>query len=155
MKAAYDAGLQAVKLYFVIGLPGEGRAEVGESINLVRDIAEQVNLSSRKGKAELDIGLSCFVPKKGTPWEHHPMPPEKELRKRIDMFREGVKEIRYVSIQAESPELSAIQGILSIGDKSLSEAIIASAMNGDAWRGEFKRFAKISGWFEHIQEMRE
>jgi radical SAM superfamily enzyme YgiQ (UPF0313 family) len=154
VKAAYDAGLQAVKLYFIVGMPGEGRAEVEESINLIREIADKVNLSQRKGQAGLDIGLSCFVPKKGTPWEYHPMASEKKLRKRIDMFRDALKDMRYVSVQAESPELSIIQGILSVGGKSLSEAIIASAMNGDNWRGEFKRFARISGWFEHIQEMR-
>jgi radical SAM superfamily enzyme YgiQ (UPF0313 family) len=153
VRAAFDAGLRAVKLYFVVGLPGEGRPEVEESISLVREITEQVNISSRKGK-ELDVGISCFVPKKGTPWEHHPMASEKELRKRIGMFRDAVKDTPCVSVQAESPELSVLQGILSVGDKSVSEIIIASAMKGEDWRGEFKRVAKGTGWFEHIHEMR-
>ena len=150
VRAAFDAGLQSVKLYFMVGLPGEGPDDVAESVRLIRDITEAVNLKSTGGSAELDIGISCFVPKGGTPWQDEPMADEVALRERINTFRKGLAKIPYVKVQAESTEMSVFQGILSIGDKSLSEIIISAAEKHIDWRPEFRWMAREAGWFDRI-----
>lgn len=150
VKAAFDAGMRSVKLYFVVGLPGEERPDVEESVALIRRIAGDVDLRARGGSAELDIGVSCFVPKAQTPWESKPMLDIAGLKSRISLMREGISDIPNLSFSAESPEMAQFQGILSVGDISTSEMIMSSAEAWDDWRAAFRKAARASGWLQRI-----
>ncbi len=104
--------MKAVKLYFIAGLPGEGQSDIEDSIQLLKDISEQVNLRSMGGKAELDVSVSLFVPKANTPWEGKAMLDMTGLRSRLKMMRDGLSGMPYVSFSSESPEMAIFQGIL-------------------------------------------
>jgi radical SAM superfamily enzyme YgiQ (UPF0313 family) len=154
IRAALDLGMKSVKLYFIVGLPGEEKRDVDESVRLIRDIAEKIDLRSRGGSAELDIGVSCFVPKAGTPWEKKTMLVVPRLKERIEMMRSGLADMPNLRFDAESPEMSLFQGILSIGDESTSEIILSSAKAGKGWRAAFRDAARSSGWLDRILEER-
>jgi radical SAM superfamily enzyme YgiQ (UPF0313 family) len=150
VRAAFESGMKSVKLYFIVGLPGEGQSDLDDSIELIKRIAQEVDLRSRGGSAELDIGISCFVPKAATPWEKKSMASAAQLKNRIDAIRAALSDIPYLDVTAESPELSIFQGILSTGDDSTSEIISSSAQAGPNWRAAFRKSARASGWLGRI-----
>ncbi len=154
VKAAYDAGIKAVKVYFIAGLPGEVQSDIEDSIQLLNDISEQVNLRSMGGKAELDVSVSLFVPKANTPWEGKAMLDMAGLRSRLKMMRDGLAGLPYVSFSSESPEMAIFQGILSVGDEATSGIILSAAHDWRNWRAAFRKASRESGWDKKILEDR-
>ncbi len=154
VKAAYDAGMASVKLYFVIGMPGEALPDIEDSVELVKQVAHASDLRSRGGSASFDIGVSCFVPKAGTPWESMPMLDVPDLKGRLELMRLGLLGIPNLSISAESPEMALFQGILSVGDETTGGIILDAAESGEGWRKAFRNAARKAGWMGKILENR-
>ncbi len=70
------AGMERLKLYFMIGLPGERDEDVQAIPALVRS-AHEVFAKGRRG-ARVSVGVSPFVPKPRTPFQWLPMAPERD-----------------------------------------------------------------------------
>ncbi|MBU0754345.1 MAG: TIGR03960 family B12-binding radical SAM protein, partial [Planctomycetes bacterium] len=69
---AYEQGWRRMKLYFMIGLPGETDDDVRAIVRLALYIS---NLRKRfhKGPAQITVSVSTFVPKAHTPFQWCPM----------------------------------------------------------------------------------
>jgi radical SAM family uncharacterized protein len=72
LTAAFHAGWNAVKLYFMIGLPTETDADAGAIAELAARVAE---LGRREAPrfGRITASVSNFVPKPGTPFQWEPM----------------------------------------------------------------------------------
>jgi len=108
-----------VKLYFIIGLPGETDQDVRDIVKLALGIRERLD---RGNSARLTLNVAPFVPKAGTPFQWLPMAPEIMLEDRLDRLRADLPK-RGVKLNAESPAWSRVQGALSRGDARLAPAI--------------------------------
>ncbi len=75
---AKESGVKHIKLYFIIGLPGEEDADVLESAKLASRVREYLDTK---------VTLSIFVPKAGTPFECAPLSNEEHIRRRFSLFR--------------------------------------------------------------------
>ncbi len=132
----YDAGWKLIKLYFMIGLPGE----TDEDLQGIIDLAKKVASCSRgKGKKDvLNISVSAFVPKSHTPFMWEPQLDYKESWRRINFIRDGLKKT-HVKVRWNQPETSWLEGIFSRGDRRLTDPLIKAWKAGarfDAW-GEY------------------
>ena len=128
---AARAGMREAKLYFMIGLPGEGEEEVAAIPALVRRCLRE------SGLARLTVAAGAFVPKPHTPYEHEPMLPVRELSRRLRFIREALRGERGVRLALESANWSHTEGTLARGGRVLGEAIIAAEEGGGslgAWR---------------------
>ncbi len=110
-----------VKLYFIIGLPGETDEDVRAIARLALGIRERLDGS---GAARLTLNVAPFVPKAGTPFQWLPMTPEAALEERTALLRADLPK-RGVKLNVESPAWSRVQGVLSRGDEKLAGAIAA------------------------------
>jgi len=128
---AARAGMREAKLYFMIGLPGEGEEDIAAIPALVRRCLRESGLS------RLTVAAGAFVPKPHTPYEHEAMLPVPELSRRLRAIRDSLRGERKVTLALESANWSHIEGLLARGNRELGETIIAAEEGGGslgAWR---------------------
>ncbi len=125
-RMASDAGFPRLKLYFMVGLPGETAEDIDGIVNLARNIA------SEYPSLKVQISASCYVPKPWTPFQWCGMAPEKELAKTLSKLKQSVAKEKHIEISSESPRSAYIQAWLARGDRRLGKVIAAAAsLNGN------------------------
>ncbi|MEO0108548.1 MAG: TIGR03960 family B12-binding radical SAM protein, partial [candidate division WOR-3 bacterium] len=116
IQAAAQAGWTGVKLYFMIGLPGETDADVNEIGRFVEELG-------RIAKTwQVRFNLSPFVPKPHTPLQWCGFAPVAALAERLGRLRSGLRR-RNVRAKWERPEVSCLQTALARGDTRLGPVI--------------------------------
>lgn len=123
--AAQEAGLNSVKLYFLVGLPGETRQDRQAIAGLVEDLRRQAP------GLRLEVSVNPLIPKAHTLWEGLEMPPLTEMRTRCrqvrrDLERQGLK------VAVGSARWGLVQTAFSRGGAELAPVLIqASRAGGD------------------------
>lgn len=127
--AADGAGYYSLKLYFIIGLPGETQTDIDATINMIKSIAEKTTM-------RVIASINPFVPKAQTRWQLEPQPNITELREKIRGIEKGLKNVPRVSMETLDVRGARIQAALSIGDRTLGKVIRAAASYGGygGWR---------------------
>jgi len=117
-----DAGIPNVKLYFMVGLPGETDQDVTAITGLVSDIRDRVVQAGRKrGKVgTVSVSVNPFIPKPHTPFERSPLAPEDVLTRRLKSVRDGLRKVGGVKVQTGSVRRAYLDALLSLGDRRLS-----------------------------------
>jgi radical SAM superfamily enzyme YgiQ (UPF0313 family) len=113
--AHYD--FPQLKLYFMIGLPGEDDRDIAEIIELLRAIRQRFH-------RRLTVNVTPFVPKAQTPFERTAMAPRKVLEGRWDYLKNSLRSLS-VETTGESPRRSELQGVLARGDRLVGETLMA------------------------------
>ncbi len=131
IKLARENGWKLVKLYFMIGLPTETQEDLDAMIDLCRKAAG-LGIS-------IKVAVSPFVPKPQTPFQWEAQDDLQTIKDKIGHLNKGLKSAR-VQFKWHDPESSALEGILSRGDRKLSQAIET------AWR----KGCKFDQWSEHF-----
>jgi radical SAM-linked protein len=135
----FGNGWQALKLYFMVGLPGETAADVRAIGELARQVAA---VARRHGKRNtVTVSVSAFVPKPHTPFQWERQIGREETVERIGLIRSAVGRDRNVDLKYHSPEVSELEGVFSRGDGRLAEAILGAYRLGarfDAWTETFR-----------------
>jgi radical SAM family uncharacterized protein/radical SAM-linked protein len=136
-KDVYNADWKLIKLYFMIGLPGETEDDLYGIIDLAKKVAA---CARGKGKKEvLNISIAAFVPKSHTPFMWEPQTGYEESMRRINVIRDAFKG-PYVRVKWNQPEISWLEGIFSRGDRRLLLPLIRAWEKGarfDAWSEYF------------------
>ncbi len=123
VREAFESGTNGVKLYFMIGLPGEtkedvlGIAGIAQSI---RDIYYAVPKEKRRGGFKLTVSVSNFVPKPHTPFQWDPQDGMDTLREKQMLLKDALKRIKGVSYNWHDSRLSMLEAVFSRGDRRLS-----------------------------------
>jgi len=105
-------GLPHLKLYFMIGLPGEtddDMAAIGDLLAAVR---------RRTPSLELSASVACFVPKSHTPCEGEALADEEAVRYRSDLLRRLSGKVG-VAIDVDSPRAARAQAAIARGGLEL------------------------------------
>ena len=144
---AFSCGWNKVKLYFMLGLPTETEEDIKGISSLAERIAElyydTVPKEQRKGKIQITVSTSFFVPKPFTPFQWEKMlPPEQYLEKAFllnDTIRQELnkKSIKYNWHDAKT---TIIEGLLARGDRKIAPVIEEVYQAGgifDAWTDFF------------------
>jgi radical SAM family uncharacterized protein/radical SAM-linked protein len=141
----FDAGWEGIKLYFMIGLPGEKEDDLLDIVRLVQAVSRR---GGRRGK--VNASVAAFVPKAHTPFMWEPQISLEESRRKIAFLRSALKNSR-VRLKWNQPEMSWLEGIFSRGDRRLTEVVIHAWKKGaryDAWSEHFV----LSLWTEALNE---
>jgi radical SAM-linked protein len=145
----FENGWQTLKLYFMVGLPGETADDVRAIGELIRKVAA---VARRHGKRNsVTASVSSFVPKPHTPFQWERQIGREEIRERVGIIRAVVGRDRNVEVKFHSPEISELEGAFSRGDARLSAVILAAYRRGarfDAWTEEYRADA----WSEAFRE---
>ncbi len=136
---AYSEGWDRLKLYFMIGLPGEG----DEDVLAIADLALRVLSGGRSynRRARLNLGISNFVPKPGTPLQWAAQESPRELRRRHGLVARRLARHHAIKINRHDSEGSWLEGIIGRSDSGIADCIERAFKSGarfDAW-SEFRR----------------
>ncbi|MEX1316102.1 MAG: TIGR03960 family B12-binding radical SAM protein [Synechococcaceae cyanobacterium] len=134
IRTAMESGYHKVKLYFMIGLPGETDADV---LGIAATCGSLQQQCRDLGRLELNLTISNFTPKPHTPFQWHSVSTE-EFRRRQLLLRSALRHLRGIKTNFTDVRLSAIEDFIGRGDRRLAPVIEA------AWRAG----AGMDAWFE-------
>ena len=137
IETAMRNGWRKVKLYFMIGLPGETDADV----HGIADTVERLRFEMRDiGRLELNLTISNFTPKPHTPFQWHSVSTA-EFKRRQGILRQRFAGMRFLKVNYTDVRLSAMEDFIGRGDQRLAPVIEA------AWRSG----AGMDAWFDNIE----
>lgn len=165
ISAAYYGGWRRIKLYFMVGLPGESEEDVEEICDLVRRIIREGDQGRPLKGLRLNLSVSTFVPKSHTPFQWARQMSLPEITRRHFILKEGIR-LRGVRVKWHTREMSYLEGVLSRGDRRLLPAVIAAAKEGcldnwsehfswDRWRRAFDERGLDAAWYVERERPRE
>ncbi len=134
-QAAFSQGWEALKLYFMIGLPTETEADVAAIAQLARRVRDLGG-----SRSQVTVSVSSFVPKPHTPFQWEPQDPPQTLLAKQALLRRVLRG-RGLSLRWHEVGPSWIEGTFSRGDRRMA------AVLEEAWR----HGCRLDGWGEHFR----
>lgn len=158
---AFQAGWQAVKLYFMLGLPTETDADLDGIIRLAREVlATGRKTGARRGRLRVTVSVSSFVPKAHTPFQWEPQAPLTALQAKQTYLSAGLHE-RGLVFNYHDPEVSFIEAVFARGDRRLGTVLEKAFQLGckfdgwseqfsfARWREAFRQAGLDPGWYAY------
>lgn len=136
MEYAALAGMPNIKLYFMIGLPGESDEDIEEMIALVHRVRNRMDKLGHKG--DLVLSVNAFIPKPFTPYQWSPLEDIKVLKKRLKMLQNGFKKDKRIRLLSESLKETVLQSVLARGDRRLGTILLWAAENRMGMKEAFR-----------------
>jgi len=116
-----EAGFPRLRCYYMTGLPGETPDDIEALIFLSRRI--QSTVRSANSQTRLDIRISPFVPKPGTPFQWAPLALESALKKAHQRIRSALEGQHGITLRITSPSEAWQEALFSRGDERVGLAI--------------------------------
>ncbi len=141
-RMAFDAGYSAVKLYFMMGLPGETMEDIAGIAETAQRVVELYYASPKKRKGQgvrVSISVACFVPKPFTPFECWGQDREETLREKQKYLLQCVQS-RKISVSYHDSRISFLEAAFARGDRRLADVIELAFEKGcrfDGWDDQF------------------
>ena len=140
VKTAVEEGWDKVKLYFMIGLPGETDLDVLGIVETVRWLRQECRIKGRK-PLQFTITVSNFTPKPHTPFQWHSVSTA-EFKRKQELLREAFRGLRGVKANYTDIRISAMEDFIGRGDRRLAPVIHR------AW----ELGAGMDSWWENAQQ---
>ncbi|PHJ68281.1 nitrogen fixation protein NifB [Nostoc linckia z18] len=140
VKTAWEQGWEKIKLYFMIGLPGETDADV-------LGIAETVSWLQRecrgKGRKPLNFNLtiSNFTPKPHTPFQWHSVSTS-EFKRKQNLLRQEFRRIKGAKANFTDVRISAMEDFIGRGDRTLGKVL----------RRAWELGAGMDSWYDNLDK---
>ena len=131
----FAAGWKSIKLYFMLGLPGETQDDWEGMVNLAYEA-----LRKTKNRGQITVSLSTFVPKPHTPFQWERQISLEETYARQDFIRNRIKN-RNLSVKWHDARMSLMEGIFSRGD----------ATAGKLLESAFHKGCRLDGWSDLLR----
>jgi radical SAM family uncharacterized protein len=133
---AFRRGWSSLKLYFMIGLPGETMADVVAIADICRRILE-VGKKHHGGRVAVKANVSTFVPKVATPFMWAGQDSTDEIEAKVSALRQTIHG-RGLDLRWSDPSTSLLEAALGRGDRRLNAVI----------RGAWRKGAHFDAWDE-------
>ena len=144
---AFAGGWNKVKLYFMLGLPGETEEDMKEIPRLADRVARkyyEIPKNQRNGKCQITFSTSFFIPKPFTPFQWAQMFTQEDYIHRAYIVNQEMKEqlnrksLRYNWHEAD---VTVLEGVFARGDRRTSKVLLEAYRLGclyDSWSDEFQ-----------------
>src|SRR3989338_2186005 len=138
VQQAYISGYRNIKLYFMIGLPFEREEDLDGIIDLS---SRTMELRKEVGKkpAQINLSINTLIPKPHTPFQWFQMEQMEGIKYKQDYLKRKIINKR-LRLSLRNPQMSFLEGVLSRGDRRLSQVIFSAFNKGarfDAWDNHF------------------
>lgn len=145
----FRMGWKNLKLYFMIGFPGEEPEDVQKIIDLCLKV-NKIGKEILRGRAEIHVSINTLIPKPHTPFQWVSMDSKESIETKYRLINEGLRKSK---IKVDWPDYpnSLFEAWFSRGDRRLSEVIESAWKKGarfDAWQEKFN----FSLWMEAFAE---
>ena len=151
-RTAFAGGFNAVKLYFMLGLP----TETDEDILGIAEIAAHVmhvwreSASNKNRGVRITVSTSWFVPKPFTAFQWEPQISLEDYQRRVKLLRQAIT-TKTVTYNWHDGDTSFLEAVLARGDRRLGKVLELAWRKGaklDAWEEYFS----LERWMEAFRE---
>lgn len=151
-RTAFSGGFNAVKLYFMLGLP----TETDEDILGIAEIAAHVmhvwreSASNKNRGVRITVSTSWFVPKPFTAFQWEPQISLEEYQRRVKLLRQAIT-TKTVTYNWHDGDTSFLEAVLARGDRRMGKVLELAWRKGaklDAWEEYFS----LERWMEAFRE---
>ena len=132
----FSAGIENLKLYYMIGLPTETDDDLVAIRDLTVAIRERMLAHARPRGVigRVVASVNPLVPKPGTTYQWAPMTDAATIDDKAERLRGLVAALDNVYFNIKSERHSYYQGLLSLGDRRVADVIELAQQNGGNWR---------------------
>jgi radical SAM family uncharacterized protein len=153
VEAAYRAGWQRLKLYFMVGLLGETLEDVKRIVQLSFQLAKlRKEIDDKTG--QINITISWFVPKAHTPFGWLAQKPKSYFEQAKQLILDEKRRLRAKFLQFKFHDInrSVLESVTGRGDRRLCDVIEAAwregakfdlwdeCFNFEIWQRAFEKF---------------
>ncbi len=131
----FRSGIENLKLYYMVGLP----TETDEDLVAIRDLTLRIrdimlgHARERGAVGRIVASVNPLIPKPGTAFQWMPMAGAGVVDRTIARLRGLVADVDNVYFNIKSERHSFYQGLLSLGDRRVADAIERAESNGQNW----------------------
>jgi radical SAM superfamily enzyme YgiQ (UPF0313 family) len=126
-------GMDRLKLYLMIGTPGETDADVDECVAFATEISRIVPLA---------LGIAPFCAKRNTPLDGQPFAGIGVVDARLDRLRRGLR--GRVDVRATSARWAWVEYVLAQGGEAEGAAVVDAVAAGGSFRAYERAFAGLA-----------
>jgi radical SAM superfamily enzyme YgiQ (UPF0313 family) len=116
-------GMDRLKLYLMIGTPGETDADVDECVAFVSELSRILPIA---------LGVAPFCPKRNTPLASAPFAGIRVIDDRLDRLRRGLR--GRADVRATSARWAWVESVLALGGQAEGLAVIDAVEAGGSFR---------------------
>ena len=129
IRLIFRQGFSQLKLYFLIGCPGETMADVEGILELGAEARAIMleELAPTGVIGQIHLGTNVLIPKPYTAWQREPMEDPRSLRRKISVLKKGVAELPNVSLSTMSIRQAIWQTYISKAGSDAAEALERAA----------------------------
>ena len=150
VSAAFANGWKKVKLYFMIGLPGETDEDVLAIAQLAKKVQWKFKEITGKGGCQVTISASSFVPKPYTAFQWAPQDTLQRIIEKQEHLKQ-VLNIKGVTFHWHEPYVSFLEACFARGDRRMGAVLKRAFEKGcvlDGWNETFR----YDLWMEAFRE---
>lgn len=140
IKTAHEQGWTKVKLYFMIGLPGETDADVLGIVETIRWLRRECQTPGKR-RLNFNITISNFTPKPHTPFQWHSVSTQ-EFQRKQDLLRAEFGSLKGVKVNYTDVRISAMEDFVGRGDRRLAPVV----------RRAWELGAGMDSWWENLEQ---
>jgi radical SAM superfamily enzyme YgiQ (UPF0313 family) len=127
-------GFKRMKLYMMVGIPTETDDDIDELVDFSHRISKIVPVS---------LGIAPFVAKRNTPLDGTPFAGIREVEKRLERLRKGVR--GKVELRATSARWAWVEYVIAQGAEAEGRAMLEAVKNGGSYRAYKEAFDALPG----------
>jgi radical SAM family uncharacterized protein/radical SAM-linked protein len=140
VKTAFEQGWEKIKLYFMIGLPGETDADVIGIAETIRWLRQECRMKGRK-RLDFNVTISNFTPKPHTPFQWHSVSTSEFIRKQ-ELLQNEFSRMKGVKVNFTDVRISAMEDFVGRGDRRLVPVV----------RRAWELGAGMDAWWESLEK---
>lgn len=140
----FSRGWQAMKLYFMIGLP----TELEEDVRAIPQVGGRARVTGKRVRKELGatggpkvtVSVSTHVPKPHTPFQWSAMDPRESVHQKQRWLEEEAR-LAGVDLKTHDYETSWLEAVFARGDRSLAPVLERAYLAGarfDSWEDQVR-----------------
>jgi radical SAM superfamily enzyme YgiQ (UPF0313 family) len=126
-------GMARLKLYLMIGVPGETDADVDECVSFVSELSKL---------SPIALGIAPFCPKRNTPLASASFAGIDVVNDRLDRLRRGLK--GRADVRATSARWAWVEAVLAAGGEAEGRAVLEAVRAGGSFQAYKRAFEAIA-----------
>ncbi|HLV68278.1 MAG TPA: radical SAM protein [Polyangiaceae bacterium] len=125
-------GMERLKLYLMIGLPGETDADIDECVRFIGELSRIIPVA---------LGISPFCAKRNTPLDRMPYAGVGVIQDRLERLRRGLR--GRADVRATSARWAWVEYVLSQGGTAEGEAVLGAVRAGGRYADYRRAFREL------------
>lgn len=150
-------GIYGLRLYFLIGLPGERDEDVAAIAELAKKIRHRYRQVARESgrMAEITLSLSPFVPKPWTPFQWCAMEEEERIKERLNRIRRELRREPNITVTFGLAKWAYLEALFARGDRRVHGFLVASLDRNRSWKDILRRSSLNPDFFVYRERAKE